>query len=140
MSIRIGINGLGRMGLLGLRTGWENPAYDIVHVNEVAGNSATMTHLLEFDSVHGRWTRDYSFDDQSISIDGKHLGFSSEKNPADVDWVGKGIDLVIDCTGKFKTEATLQPYFDQGVKKVLVSAPVPSSSASASASASASPG
>lgn len=125
MPVRIGINGFGRMGKLGFRAGWDNPAYDIVHVNEIAGDSHAMAHLLEFDSVHGRWEREISHDENSILVDGKQLSYSSEKNPADVDWVGMGIDLVIECTGQFKTEQALQCYFEQGVKKVLVSAPVP---------------
>jgi len=125
MPIRVGINGLGRMGKLGFRAGWDNPAYDIVHVNEIAGDAHAMAHLLEFDSVHGRWDRGISHEDDAILIEGEGVSYSSEKNPADVDWVGMGIDLVIECTGKFKTEADLQSYFDQGVKKVLVSAPVP---------------
>ena len=125
MPIRVGINGLGRMGRLGFRAGWDNPAYEIVHVNEISGNSAAMAHLLEFDSVHGRWGREPGSDESSILLDGKTITYSSEKNPADIDWAGMGIDLVIECTGKFKTEAALQCYFDQGVKKVLVSAPVP---------------
>ena len=125
MPIRIGINGLGRMGRLGFRAGWDNPAYEIVHVNEIAGDSTAMAHLLEFDSVHGRWQRDLNHQHEAILVDGKTVTCSSKKNPADVDWANKGIDLVIDCTGKFKTEAVLQCYFDQGIKKVLVSAPVP---------------
>jgi len=125
MTIRVGINGLGRMGKLGFRAGWDNPAYEIVHVNEIAGDSRTMSHLLEFDSVHGRWGREPAYDESHILLDGKKISYSSEKNPADIDWAGMGIDLVIECTGKFKTEASLQCYFDQGVKKVLVSAPVP---------------
>lgn len=124
MSIRVAINGLGRMGRLGFRAGWDNPAYEIVHVNEIAGNSQAMAHLLEFDSVHGRWNRKLAFDDSSILIDGKRVSFSREANPANVDWAGMNIDLVIECTGKFKTAAALQCYFDQAVKKVLVSAPV----------------
>jgi len=125
MTIKIGINGFGRMGRLGFRAGWENPAYEIVHVNEISGNSAAMAHLLEFDSVHGRWGKEASHDANHILLDGKKISYSSEKNPADIDWVAMGIDLVIECTGKFKTAANLQCYFDQGVKKVLVSAPVP---------------
>jgi len=125
MTIRVGINGLGRMGRLGFRAGWDNPAYEIVHVNDIAGDSRVMAHLLEFDSVHGRWDRGLSYEDDAILLEGKRVTFTSEKNPADVDWVGLGIDLVIECTGKFKTEDALQCYFDQGVKKVLVSAPVP---------------
>jgi len=125
MTIRVGINGLGRMGRLGFRAGWDNPAYEIVHVNEIAGDSHAMAHLLEFDSVHGRWDRGLSHEDDAILLEGKRITYTSEKNPADVDWVGLGVDLVIECTGKFKSEEALQCYFDQGVKKVLVSAPVP---------------
>ena len=125
MSVRIGINGLGRMGRLGFRAGWENPAYEIVHLNEIAGDSTAMAHLLEFDSVHGRWHRALSHDDDAIIVDGKRVSFSRQAKPGDIDWAGMGIDLVIECTGKFKTESALECYFDQGVKKVLVSAPVP---------------
>jgi len=125
MPVRVGINGFGRMGRLGFRAGWDNPAYEIVHINEIAGDSAAMAHLLEFDSVHGRWGREPSHDELNILLDNKKISYSSKKNPADIDWAGMGIDLVIECTGKFKTEADLQCYFDQGVKKVLVSAPVP---------------
>ena len=125
MPIRVGINGFGRMGRLGFRAGWDNPAYEIVHVNEIAGDSAAMAHLLEFDSVHGRWNRNLVSEQDVVLVDGKRISYSSQANPNDIDWAGKDIDLVIECTGKFKTEAALQAYFDQGVKKVLVSAPVP---------------
>jgi len=125
MTIRVAINGFGRMGRLGFRAGWENPAYDIVHINEISGDSKTMAHLLEFDSVHGRWDHDLGFEDDAILVEGKRVSYSSNAVPADIDWAGMNIDLVIECTGVFKTEATLQCYFDQGVKKVLVSAPVP---------------
>jgi len=125
MPIRVGINGLGRMGRLGFRAGWDNPAYEIVHVNEIAGDSHAMAHLLEFDSVHGRWDRNISYEENAILIEGKPVSYTSKSNPADIDWTGMRIDLVIECTGKFKTEAALQCYFDQGIKKVLASAPVP---------------
>lgn len=122
MSVRVAINGFGRMGKLGFRAGWDNPAYEIVQINEIAGDAACQAHLLEFDSVHGRWIRSISAAD-SITVDGKRIGYTRQAKLADSDW--SGIDLVIDCTGKFKTEAALQAYFDAGVKKVLVSAPVP---------------
>ncbi|KPJ95976.1 MAG: glyceraldehyde-3-phosphate dehydrogenase [Gammaproteobacteria bacterium SG8_15] len=125
MAIRIAINGLGRMGRLGFRAGWDNPAYEIVHVNEIAGDAATMAHLLEFDSVHGRWQRNLAHEADAIVVDGKRVSYSSKANPSDIDWGGMGIDVVIECTGKFKTAEKLQGYFDLGVKKVLVSAPVP---------------
>ncbi len=124
MSIRVGINGFGRMGKLGFRAGWDNPAYEIVHINEISGDARCHAHLLEFDSVHGHWGHPISASDDSITVDGHDIGFSSLATPAEVDWAGKGVDLVIECSGKFKTEAALRPYFDQGVKKVLVSSPV----------------
>lgn len=126
MTIRVAINGFGRMGKLGLRAGWGNPALEIVHINESRGDAACHAHLLEFDSVHGRWGAGrITAEEHAIVIDGKPIGFSMQPDPAKVDWGAMGIDLVIECTGQHKTAATLQPYFDQGVKKVLVSAPVP---------------
>jgi len=125
MSLRVGINGFGRMGRLGLRAGWDNPTYDIVHINEIAGDAACMAHLLEFDSVHGRWDRAVAADADRLLIEGQSIGYSMHKTPREVDWAGMGIDLVIECSGRFKSGQALQPYFDQGIKKVLVSAPVP---------------
>ena len=125
MPIRVAINGFGRMGKLGFRAGFDNTAYDIVHINEITSDSRCMAHLLEFDSVHGRWDRDIHYEDNAIFVDGKHISVSSHAQPADINWSNLDIDLVIDCTGKFKTEQALQAYFDAGIKKVLVSAPVP---------------
>jgi len=125
MAVRIGINGFGRMGKLGLRAGWGRPGLEFVHINEIKGDSACHAHLLEFDSVQGRWDQNIFFDDSSISIHGNTLGFSNHFFPEEVDWGAKGIDLLIDCSGHFKTQQALQPYFNQGIKKVLVSAPVP---------------
>jgi len=125
MTIHIGINGFGRMGRLGFRAGWQTPEYQIVHVNEISGDAFCMAHLLEFDSVHGHWNHEVRADPDRLIVDGRDISYSSFEQPGDVDWGSKGIDLVIDCTGKFKSESALQPYFEQGVKKVLVSAPVP---------------
>ncbi len=125
MGIRVGINGFGRMGKLGLRAGWGRPGLDIVHINETKGDAHCHAHLLEFDSVHGRWDQNIFSTDDSISIHGQTMGFSSHFFPEDVGWGDKGVDLVIECSGHFKKPDVLQAYFDQGVKKVLVSAPVP---------------
>lgn len=125
MSIRVAINGLGRMGKLGFWAGWDKPELEIVHINEIKGDAACHAHLLQFDSVHGQWQREINHTDDSLIVDGKTVGFSQNQALADTDWRGMGVDLVIDCTGKFKTEAALAPYFAQGLKKVLVSAPVP---------------
>ena len=125
MNIRVGINGFGRMGKLGLRAGWDRPELEFVHINEIKGDAGCHAHLLEFDSVHRRWDQNIFFDHNSISIHGKTIGFSSHVFPEEVKWGNKGIDLLIDCSGRFKTRAALQPYFDQGIRKVLVSAPLP---------------
>ena len=113
------------MGKLGFRAGWDNPAFEIVHINEIKGDATCHAHLMEFDSVHGRWEHDIQASGDHIMVDGTKVGFSMQKNPADVDWAGMDIDIVVECTGKHKTEEALQAFFDQGIKKVVVSAPVP---------------
>jgi glyceraldehyde 3-phosphate dehydrogenase len=124
-KIRIGINGFGRMGRLALRAGWGHPGLEFVHINEISGGAKTAAHLLEFDSVHGRWDHPVTCIDDTVVIDGQStLTFSENATPGDTDWIGQGCDIVFECTGKFKTPETLQPYFDQGVKKVIVAAPV----------------
>ncbi len=125
MTIRIGINGFGRMGKLGLRAGWDRPDLEFVHINEIKGDAGCHAHLLEFDSIHGRWDQNIFFDENSISIHGQTIGLSSHASPEEVNWADKEIDLLIDCSGRFKTPELLQSYFNQGIKKVLVSAPVP---------------
>lgn len=125
MTIRVGINGFGRMGKLGLRAGWGRPGLEFVHINEIKGDAVCHAHLLEFDSVHGHWPHEIAAADDHIQVDGQRIGFSSHAKPADMDWGALGIDLMIECSGKFKTQETLQTYFDQGISKVLVSAPVP---------------
>ncbi len=122
MSTRIGINGFGRMGRLGLRAGWEPEGLEFTHINEIACNAAGSAHLLQFDSVHGTWPRDCAGDGDTLSIDGQAIGYSSNAVLADSDW--SGCDVVIEATGKHhKKPNSLQGYFDQGVKKVIVAAP-----------------
>jgi glyceraldehyde 3-phosphate dehydrogenase len=125
MSIRVGINGFGRMGKLGLRAGWGFEELEVLHINEIKGDAVCQAHLLEFDSVHGRWRRDIRAEEDMLIVEGRRISFSMHATPAEVDWGARGIDLVIECSGKLKTEEALRPYFDQGVKKVLVAAPVP---------------
>jgi glyceraldehyde 3-phosphate dehydrogenase len=123
--MKVAINGFGRMGKLGFRAGWKRPEYEVVHINEIAAPVATTAHLLNFDSVHGKWELEAGVDSGKLVVEDKPVSYSSERSPEDVNWGEMSIDLVIDCTGKFKTVEKLAPYFDQGVKKVLVSAPVP---------------
>ncbi|MGE3704074.1 MAG: ArsJ-associated glyceraldehyde-3-phosphate dehydrogenase [Vicinamibacterales bacterium] len=124
MSIRIGINGFGRMGRLALRAGWGRSGLEFVHINEVAGGPETAAHLLTFDSVHGRWPRQVAADDAALTIDGSRLAFTQERTPGAVPWRASGVDLVLECTGRFRTVETLAPYFDAGVWRVIVAAPV----------------
>ncbi len=112
------------MGRLGFRAGWDFDGIEIVHVNELKGGAKMAAHLLEFDTVHGRWDRGISADDAGFELDGKRVTFSAKGSPAEVDWDAAGIDLVIESSGRFRTPEKLQPYFDVGVRKVVVAAPV----------------
>lgn len=121
MKTRVGINGFGRMGRLALRTAWDWPDLQIVQINETAGDAHMAAHLLEHDSIHGHWPRSIKATEDALIIDDEHLAWSSETAIEDVAW---NVDVVVECTGKFKSQASLAPYFDKGVKKVVVSAPV----------------
>lgn len=115
------LNGLGRIGKLALKPLLESGA-EIAWINDAVGSPEMHAHLLEFDTVHGRWNADFSYDADSISINGTRLTVHSTKKLEELPL--DGVDVVIDCTGVFKTEAALAPYFAAGVKKVVVSAPV----------------
>jgi glyceraldehyde 3-phosphate dehydrogenase len=122
MSIKVGINGFGRIGRLALRAAWDWPELEFVRINDPAGDAATHAHLLNFDSVHGRWHHQATTDGDAIVIDGRRLTVTAHKAIADTDW--SGCDIVIEASGKMKTVAILQDYLKQGVKRVVVSAPV----------------
>lgn len=122
MTIKVGINGFGRMGRLTMRAGWGWPELEFVHINDPAGDAATHSHLLNFDSVHGRWQYEADAVDSDIVIDGKNVKVTNNKNIEDTDW--SDCDLVIEASGKMKTKAKLQQYLAQGVKQVVVTAPV----------------
>ncbi len=124
MKVRVGINGFGRMGRLLLRAAWESPHFEFVHINEPACTAAISTHLLEFDSVHGKWDRAPMHDGEGIAIEGRSISYSSFDTPGRVSWKAKGIDVVFECSGAFRTPELLAPYFEQGVQKVIVAAPV----------------
>ncbi|MGB2115614.1 MAG: ArsJ-associated glyceraldehyde-3-phosphate dehydrogenase [Porticoccaceae bacterium] len=124
MTIKVGINGFGRMGRLALRESWGCADFEIVHINEMAGDAQSAAHLLRFDSVHGQWNKGVSAKDDDLFIDGQRISYSQNEAIADTHWQQADIDLVLDCTGAFKSPEALQPYFDQGVTKVVVSAPI----------------
>lgn len=124
MKIRVGINGFGRIGRLVLRAGWECSDLEFVHINEVKGGTTAAAHLLKFDSIHGKWASDIEAEDDKIRIQGKSLSFSEYKTPGEVPWGEIGVDIVLECSGKFRTPELLEPYFQCGVRKVIVAAPV----------------
>ena len=127
MTIRVGINGFGRMGKLALQAGWNSADIEFVHINEIEGDATCHAHLLQFDSIHGRWGQDKTItnNDSQIHIDDHAISFSQYSSPVEVNWSDHEIDLLLECSGKFKTPEQLQVYFNQGIKKVLVSAPCP---------------
>jgi glyceraldehyde 3-phosphate dehydrogenase len=128
-AARVGINGFGRMGRLALRAGWGREDLAFVHVNEVEGGPTPGAHLLEFDSVHGRWQRAITCDDATLTIDGHTLGWSDAVEPAAVDWGVLGVEVVLECSGRFRTGPTLTPYLERGAHTVVVAAPVKDGSA-----------
>ena len=124
MPVRIGINGFGRIGRLALRALWDHAEVEVVQINEIAGDAATAAHLLNFDSVQGRWQHEALADGDEIVADGRRIGFSSHVAPGDVPWDELGIEVVLESTSKFKTPEALAPFFARGVDSVVVAAPV----------------
>ncbi|MEI2562675.1 ArsJ-associated glyceraldehyde-3-phosphate dehydrogenase [Vibrio metoecus] len=122
MAIKVGINGFGRIGRLALRASFDWPEIEFVQINDVAGDAATLAHLLEFDSVQGRWHHAVSSEADAILINGKRIRATQEKAIDAVDW--SGCDVVIEATGKHRKGEFLNQYLAQGVKRVVVSAPV----------------
>ena len=134
--MKVCINGMGRMGRLALRAAFggiprppDDPRRDnrleVIHVNEIKGGADATAHLLEFDSMHGRWHTTFEVDgERGLAVGGTYLGFSAAASPGEVSWGDLGCELVLECTGKFLKPEQLQAYFDRGVKKVIVAAPV----------------
>lgn len=134
--MKVGINGMGRIGRLALRSAFgaaERQADDpragnrleVVHLNELKGGAAATAHLLAFDTVQGKWRENIRAEgDDAILIGDKRLSFSSHASPADIPWGELGVDVVLECTGKFLTPETLQGHLDRGAKRVIVAAPV----------------
>ncbi|MBS9477064.1 ArsJ-associated glyceraldehyde-3-phosphate dehydrogenase [Ancylobacter radicis] len=134
--MRVGISGMGRIGRLALRAAMgaaerqsSDPRagnrLDVIHFNEIKGGAAATAHLLEFDSVQGRWRAQIeTAGEDAVMIDGKRISFSAHAAPADIPWGDLGVDVVLECTGKFLTPAVLQGHLDRGAKRVIVAAPV----------------
>jgi glyceraldehyde 3-phosphate dehydrogenase len=134
--MRVGINGMGRIGRLALRAALgaaerqsDDPRagnrLEVVHLNEIKGGAAACAHLLAFDSVQGRWRADIAAEGQSaVRVGERRLGFSQHAQPADIDWAAAGVDLVLECTGKFLSPETIVGHLERGAKRVIVAAPV----------------
>ncbi len=125
MTIKIGINGFGRIGRLVLRAAYSWPSLDgieFVQINDPSGDAETMAHLLNFDSVHGRFNYNAAAEQNNLIIADQHIRYSQNDELAATDW--SNCDVVLEASGKFKKSQQLQTYLDQGVKRVVVSAPV----------------
>ena len=126
MTINIGINGFGRMGRLALRESWGSTEFRVAHINEKAGDAVSAAHLLHFDSIHGTWEHSVSADatTSQIIVGDERISYSQCSDIKKTPWSGAKVDMVLECTGEFKTEQSLAAYFEQGIRKVIVAAPV----------------
>ncbi len=134
--MKVGINGMGRIGRLALRAAFgaaerqlDDPRasnrLEVVHLNELKGGAAATAHLLTFDTVQGKWRANIRADgEDAVLIGDKKLSFSSHATPGEIPWGDLGVDLVLECTGKFLTPETIQGHLDRGAKRVIVAAPV----------------
>ncbi|HEX5737080.1 MAG TPA: ArsJ-associated glyceraldehyde-3-phosphate dehydrogenase [Hydrogenophaga sp.] len=134
--MKVGINGMGRIGRLALRAAMgaaerqnDDPfagnRLEVVHLNELKGGAAATAHLLAFDSVQGKWRAEIEAEgEDTIRVDQHRMSFSSHAAPGDIPWGDLGVDLVLECTGKFLTPETIQGHLDRGAKRVIVAAPV----------------
>ena len=122
MSVKIGINGFGRIGRAVLRSGFDNPEVEFVAVNDLV-DPQTLAYLLKYDSSQGTFDYDVDYTDDSLIIDGKEVKIFSEKNPADLPWKENDVEVVIESTGLFRDAKDAKKHLDAGAKKVIISAP-----------------
>lgn len=122
MTIKVGINGFGRMGRLSFRAAWNFPELEFIQINDPAGNAETLAHLVNFDSIHGRWEHDAKAEGTNMVINGQSVTCAQNTAIAETDW--SQCDIVIEASGIMKSTEKLQAYLDQGVKRVVVTAPV----------------
>lgn len=122
MTIKVGINGFGRMGRLSFRAAFDWNDVEFVQINDAAGDAATLAHLLNFDSVHGQWHHNVTGSENQLHINGHTISCTQNRNIAETDW--SECDVVIEATGVMKSKNLLQAYLNQGVKRVVVTAPI----------------
>ncbi len=122
MSIKIGINGFGRIGRNFFRASYQDSELDIAAVNDIT-SAETLAHLLKYDSLLGRLDADIQAGNESITVDGKEIKVFAEKDPAQLPWNDLGVDVVIESTGLFRKRNEAMKHIDGGAKKVIISAP-----------------
>lgn len=122
MTVKLAINGFGRIGRLVLREAFASEDMEVVAINDLT-DAAMLAHLLKYDSVHGVFDADVQSDESSINVNGKKISVFAEKDPANLPWKDLGVDIVVDCTGVFRSKEGLQKHIDAGAKKVILSAP-----------------
>ena len=123
MAIKVGINGFGRIGRLVFRAGLDNPNIEFVGINDPFMTPDYCAYMLKYDTVHGRYTGDVKFTEDSIIVEGKEVKFYAEKDPANIPWAACGAEYVVDSTGVFTTSEACQAHIKGGAKKVVISAP-----------------
>lgn len=122
MSIKIGINGIGRIGKMVLRYALTHPELEVVHLNDKM-SPELVAHLLKYDSIHGIFHADIQFDTTSIMVNGKRIPVTSLQTPSDIPWHHYPVDVVVESSGKFKTATLLSGHLHNGAEKVILSAP-----------------
>ncbi len=122
MTRRIAINGFGRIGRMIFRILNEQPDLEVVAINDLTEPS-TLAHLLEFDSVHGRFSGDIQAEENAIRVNGVSVPTFAERNPADLPWAKLGVELVLECTGVFRNKQSASGHLEAGAKAVILSAP-----------------
>ena len=122
--MKIGINGFGRMGRLAVRAGWDLEDVEFVGINDPGAEAQTFALLLEFDSVQGSWNHRCTAEGDAIVIAGRRVPFLQHTEPGEIPWRELGADLVLECSGRFRRTALLQPHLERGASRVVVSAPV----------------
>ena len=122
MAIKLGINGFGRIGRLCLRVAMGREDVEVVAINSTSDPQGT-AHLFEFDSTHGTYKGEVSYDENHLIIDGKAITLVSTRDPKEIKWGELGVDVVLECTGKFKGRSDAAVHLENGAKKVIISAP-----------------
>ncbi len=122
MTVKVGINGFGRIGRIFFRATLTHPNIEVVAINDLT-DAKTLAHLLKYDSVHGQFDAEVSVNGNSIIVNGREIQISAERDPAALAWGEKGVDLVIECTGRFTNREDAAKHITAGAKKVIISAP-----------------